>query len=89
MVAFGNIKQCTKDRIALKLYIDKVIRPGQDLRAYEMDFEVCFKTLSLANKESVKAPKRTSSSYPERRYFLRCGASRRKRKAAVRLSEAS
>jgi hypothetical protein len=89
IVWFGSIKQESRDRIALKLYIERVISPGQDLRAYEMAFEFCFKMFSLAKRESVKAVKRTSSSYPERRYFLRWGASSKKMKADVRLSDAS
>ena len=75
--------------MALKLYIDKVIRPGQDFKAYAMASEFCFRKPGLAYNESVNATNRTSSSYPERRYLLLCGASNRKRKAAVKLSEAT
>ncbi len=62
MDVFGRIRLATKDRMALKLYMDKFMRPDQVFIADEMAFEFCFRIPSFDKNWSVKAVNKTSSS---------------------------
>ena len=86
--AFGIERLETSDLIALKSNMARLISPDHDFMAAAIALAFCLRACSLDEKTSVKVVKRTSSSKPARRYFRRWGASSRKSKAAVRLSEA-